>query len=298
MLTGALSLLLVLPGCREEETNVLGTGNFEADEVLVSAETGGKVVEWTISEGDAVTAGTPVGLVDTTQLYLQKEALLRSGKAVTSARPSVSTQTAALETQLRDLRDQKARLEKLVAGGAATQKSLDDVITAIRVTGDQLEAARSTLTKSNAQITAQSSGIDIQIAQVEDLIRRSIITSPVSGTILGAYVKAGELAGQGMPLFRVADLSVMTLRAYLTGEALQGVKLGDSVLVRTDGEGDSGQTYEGKVTWIAGESEFTPKTIQTRDERTNLVYAVKVSVPNPDGALRIGQYGEILKDNE
>ena len=288
-------LMPLLGSCNQEDQNVLGSGNFEAEEVLVSSEASGKILEWNVTEGGQVTEGTPVGLVDTTQLYLQKEALLRSGRAVTSVRPSVSTQTAAMETQLRDLEAQRARIEKLVRGGAATQKELDDVTTGIALTRNQIAASKSTLTKSNAQISAQSSGIDVQVAQVEDLIHRSIISSPISGIVLTTYAKAGELTGQGAPLFSVADLSNMTLKAYLTGEALSEVKLGDTVTVRTDyGEGEN-RTYEGKITWIASESEFTPKTVQTRDERTNLVYAVKISVPNPDGNLRIGQYAEVLR---
>ena len=288
-------LTLALTGCGNEDGNILGSGNFEAEEVLISSEASGKVLEWDVKEGGQVTQGAPVGLVDTTQLFLQKEALLRSGKAVTSARPSVSAQTAALETQIRDLEAQKARIEKLVQGGAATQKELDDINTGIALAKDRLAASKSTLTKSNAQITAQSSGIDVQIAQVEDLIKRSIITSPITGTVLSVYVKKGELTAQGAPLFRVADLSTMTLKAYLTGEALSGIKLGDTLKVRTDyGESES-KTYDGEVTWISSESEFTPKTVLTRDERSNLVYAVKVSVPNPDGELRIGQYAEVLR---
>ncbi len=289
-------LILTLSGCGTEDDTRLGTGNFEAEEILVSSETSGKVLEWTLSEGDTIAQGEAVGLIDTTQLFLQKQALLRSGRAVTSGRPSVETQTAALETKLNDLEAQRRRVEKLVAGGAATQKQLDDILTGIALTKDQIAATRSTLTKSNAQITAQSSGIDIQVAQVEDLIKRSVITSPISGTVLGTYTKAGELTGQGAPLFRVADLSEMTLRAYLTGEALSSIKLGDTVPVRVD-NGDGFRDYEGKVTWISSESEFTPKTVQTKDERTNLVYAVKIRVPN-DGYLRIGMYGEVLRTSK
>ena len=285
---------LALPGCKTEDTDVLGTGNFEAEEVLISSEVGGKIIKWDLNEGDVISRDKVIGIVDTTQLYLQKQALLRSGQAVTSARPSVNAQTAALETRLADLKVQKARLEKLVEAGAATQKELDDVNTGIQMTQDQISATRSTLTNNNAQISAQSSGIDVQIAQVDDLIKRSIIQSPIDGTILSNYVKEGELTGQGAPLFRVADLSTMTLKAYLTSEALEKIKLGDTVVVRTDAGKDGHKEYEGKVIWISSESEFTPKTIQTRDERSNLVYAVKVAVPNPDGTLRIGLYGELL----
>lgn len=287
-------LLLLLPACSSEDDNLLGTGTFEAEEVLVSSEANGKVIRWDLHEGDTVTRGKVIGVIDTTQLHLQKEMLLRSDNAVNRAHQSVDTQTAALRTRLRDLESQRARIEKLLSGGAATRKDLDDINTGIRMTQDQLAAATSRLNSGNSRISAQSSAIDVQVAQVEDMIKRSIVTSPISGTIISNFVKEGELTAQGAPLFRVADLSRMTLRAYLTGDALTRVKLGERVTVRVDGSGkESTKEYEGEITWISAESEFTPKTVQTKDERTNLVYAVKVIVPN-DGYIRIGMYGEVV----
>ena len=294
-ITGLLCLtgMITLSACGNSDSDVLGTGSFEADEILVSSEVSGKILSWDLTEGTTVEADTPVGLVDTMQLYFQKEALLRSGKAVTSARPNVDTQTAVIKTQLNDLEVQKARTEKLLKADVATQKDLDDINTNIQMLQNQLNATRSTLTKSSAQITAQSSGIEVQVAQVEDLISRSVITSPIRGMVTANYAKVGELTGAGSPLFRVADLSRMTLRAYLTNDDLAKVQVGQEVTVRVD-EGEQMREYTGTVSWISPKAEFTPKTVQTKDERSNLVYAVKVTVEN-DGYLRIGMYGEIIE---
>lgn len=287
----ALSLLS-LASCNNDESNVLGSGSFEATEVLVSSEVNGKVLTWKIKEGDNLTEGEEVGLVDTTQLYLKREALLKSGTGVRAARPNISTQTEALEVQLRDLREQKGRTERLLKGGVATQRQMDDVNTAIASLESQLAATRSTLQNSSAQISAQSSAIDVQIKQVDDLIRRSIIRSPINGTVTASYINQGELAGAGRPLFRVADLEEMHLRAYISANNLSKIKVGDKVLVYVDGIEADKRQYQGTITWIASEAEFTPKSVQTEEERSNLVYAVKIRVQN-DGYLRMGMYGEV-----
>mgnify|MGYP004497617947 CR=1 FL=1 len=287
----ALSLLS-LASCNSDESNVLGSGSFEATEVLVSSEVNGKVLTWKIKEGDNLTEGEEVGLVDTTQLYLKREALLKSGTGVRAARPNISTQTEALEVQLRDLREQKGRTERLLKGGVATQRQMDDVNTAIASLESQLAATRSTLQNSSAQISAQSSAIDVQIKQVDDLIRRSIIRSPINGTVTASYINQGELAGAGRPLFRVADLEEMHLRAYISANNLSKIKVGDKVLVYVDGIEADKRQYQGTITWIASEAEFTPKSVQTEEERSNLVYAVKIRVQN-DGYLRMGMYGEV-----
>lgn len=287
-------LLILISSCQNGKGDVLGSGSFEATEILVSSEVSGKVLEWNLEEGSTLKEGEYVGVIDTTQLYLQKEVLARSGKGVSAVRPDVRRQTAVLEVQLNDLRNQKSRVEKLLAAGAATQKELDDVETGIASIQSQMEAARSTLNKSGAQISAQSSSIDVQIAQIEDLIKRSIIKSPIEGTILANYVRAGELTGSGRPLFRIADLNHIFLRAYIPTKKLAHINLGDSVKVRVDGVEGKAKEYTGKVTWISSKSEFTPKTVQTEDERANLVYAVKVLVEN-DGYIKIGMYGELVE---
>ena len=287
-----IALVMLVVGCKGSDDALIGSGSFEATEVLVSSEASGKVLAWDIEEGSVLKEGQQVGLIDTIQLYLQKEALLRSGRGVRAASPNVTTQTKALEVQLEDLRTQRERTARLLEAGAATQKQLDDIETGIAALQSQLAASRSTLSNSNAQISAQSSAIDVQVAQVEDLIARSVIRTPIDGTVTATYIYKGELAGQGRPLFRVANLSDMYLRAYVQGERLTKLKLGDTVTVYVDSEEGKQRQYEGVITWISSVAEFTPKTVQTEDERSNLVYAIKVKVPN-DGYLRIGMYGEV-----
>lgn len=286
---------LFLSACNNQKSEVIGSGSFEATEVLVSSEVNGRVLEWKIEEGSTIQQGEQVGLVDTTQLYLQREALLRSGKGVRANQPNIATQTKALEVKLEELQSNRDRTARLLKAGVATQKQLDDLDSGIAAVESQLSAARSTLSNQSSQITAQSSAIDIQVAQVDDLIERSKIAAPISGTVLANYIHRGELAGQGRPLFRVGNLETLFLRAYVQNDQLGTLCLGDEVKVQVDGENGEKRSYSGTITWISSRAEFTPKTVQTDDERSNLVYAIKVRVPNSDGSLRIGMYGEVVR---
>ena len=270
---------LFLSACHNQKSEVIGSGSFEATEVLVSSEVNGRVLEWKIEEGSTIQQGEQVGLVDTTQLFLQREALLRSGKGV----------------KLEELQSNRDRTARLLKAGVATQKQLDDLDSGIAAVESQLSAARSTLSNQSSQITAQSSAIDIQVAQVDDLIERSKIAAPISGTVLANYIHRGELAGQGRPLFRVGNLETLFLRAYVQNNRLGTLHLGDEVKVQVDGENGEKRSYPGTISWISSRAEFTPKTVQTDDERSNLVYAIKVRVPNSDGTLRIGMYGEVVR---
>ncbi|MDY3884017.1 HlyD family secretion protein [Porphyromonas somerae] len=286
---------LFLSACHNQKSKVIGSGSFEATEVLVSSEVNGRVLEWNIEEGSTIQQGEQVGLVDTTQLFLQREALLRSGKGVRANQPNIATQTKALEVKLEELQSNRNRTARLLKSGVATQKQLDDLDSGIAAVESQLSAARSTLSNQSSQITAQSSAIDIQVAQVDDLIERSKITAPISGTVLANYIHRGELAGQGRPLFRVGNLETLFLRAYVQNNRLGTLHLGDEVKVQVDGENGEKRSYSGTISWISSRAEFTPKTVQTDDERSNLVYAIKVRVPNSDGTLRIGMYGEVVR---
>lgn len=286
---------LFLSACHNQKSEVIGSGSFEATEVLVSSEVNGRVLEWKIEEGSTIQQGEQVGLVDTTQLFLQREALLRSGKGVRANQPNIATQTKALEVKLEELQSNRDRTARLLKAGVATQKQLDDLDSGIAAVESQLSAARSTLSNQSSQITAQSSAIDIQVAQVDDLIERSKIAAPISGTVLANYIHRGELAGQGRPLFRVGNLETLFLRAYVQNNRLGTLHLGDEVKVQVDGENGEKRSYPGKISWISSRAEFTPKTVQTDDERSNLVYAIKVRVPNSDGTLRIGMYGEVVR---
>jgi len=268
------------------------TGTFEATEVVVSAEAAGRILRFDAEEGDRLEAGRQVGAIDTVQLYLQKLQLERQRASVVSNRPDIAKQVASLREQIAKQQTERRRVENLLRDGAATTKQLDDIDAQIKVLDGQLEAQLSTLRNNAASIDENSSSIELQIARIEDQLAKCRIASPVAGTVLAKYSEAGELASVGRPLMKVADLDRIYLRAYFTSDQLAALKLGQEVIVTADFGGDSRIDYPGRIVWIASESEFTPKTIQTRDSRANLVYAVKIAVEN-DGRLKIGLYGEV-----
>ena len=272
------------------------TGTFEATEVVVSAEAAGRILRFDAEEGDVLEAGRQVGAIDTVQLYLQKLQLERQRASVVSNRPDIAKQAASLREQIAKQQTERRRVENLLRDGAATTKQLDDIDAQIKVLNGQLEAQLSTLRNNAASIDENSSSIDLQIARIEDQLAKCRIASPVAGTVLAKYSEAGELASVGRPLMKVADLDRIYLRAYFTSAQLAGLKLGQEVTVTADFGGDSRIDYPGRIVWIASESEFTPKTIQTRDSRANLVYAAKIAVEN-DGRLKIGLYGEVRLRN-
>ena len=272
------------------------TGTFEATEVVVSAEAAGRILRFDAEEGDVLEAGRQVGAIDTVQLYLQKLQLERQRASGVSNRPDIAKQAASLREQIAKQQTERRRVENLLRDGAATTKQLDDIDAQIKVLNGQLEAQLSTLRNNAASIDENSSSIDLQIARIEDQLAKCRIASPVAGTVLAKYSEAGELASVGRPLMKVADLDRIYLRAYFTSDQLAGLKLGQEVTVTADFGGDSRIDYPGRIVWIASESEFTPKTIQTRDSRANLVYAAKIAVEN-DGRLKIGLYGEVRLRN-
>lgn len=268
------------------------TGTFEATEVTVSAEAAGRILYFTVEEGDTLRAGVQVGAIDTVQLWLQKMQLERSAASVRSSRPDIGKQVASLREQIAKQQTERRRVQNLLKDGAATTKQLDDIEAELKVLEGQLEASLSTLRNSAVSIDENSSAIELQVAQLDDRLEKCRITSPISGTVLAKYAEAGELASVGRPLMKVADLEHIYLRAYFTSDQLADLKLGQEVTVTADFGGERQFDYRGRVTWIASESEFTPKTIQTRNTRENLVYAVKIAVEN-DGRLKIGMYGEV-----
>ena len=284
----------LLSACSGNDTDYDASGSFETTEIIVSAEASGKIEHLAVMEGQQLEKGQQIGLIDTTQLYLQKMNLLTNVKGVRAQQPNIAAQTASIKEQINTLQREKQRTTNLIKANAATQKQLDDINGQIEVLQKQLSASQSTLQKSSQNITAQSSSLDIQIEQLEDRLQKSIITSPITGTVLNKYAEQGELANMGSPLFKVANIDNMTLRVYVTNDQLNDIKLNDKVQVYVDqGDGNGNKkAYEGVVTWISDKSEFTPKTIQTKNERANLVYSMKISVKN-DGYLKIGMYGEI-----
>ncbi len=288
----SLAALLVV-SCNANKSSYDAEGYFESTEVTVSSEANGRILSFDIEEGMQVEAGAELGCIDTVQLYLSMMQLRKNAESVLENRPDIERQTSALKEQLKSVRKEKARVESLLADGAATQKQLDDIEAQEAVLENQIEAQVTALGNSVSSLDAQSSGIGMQIARIEDQLRKCRIKSPVAGTVLTKYSEAGEFASVGRPLFKVADLKKVYLRVYVTSAQLSGISLGQQVKVYSDyGKGYS-KEYPGTVTWISDSSEFTPKNIQTDDERKNLVYAVKVSVEN-DGLIKLGMYGGVV----
>lgn len=291
-LLGLCSLLALFSACGNGAPKYDATGTFETTEVLVSAEASGRLLYFDIEEGMLLKAGEEVGVVDTIQLYLKKLQLEASLKSVEEQRPDILKQVAATKEQISAAQRERNRVANLLKVGAANQKQLDDAEDQLEVLRKQLVAQNSTLSNSHQSLTWQSSSVGIQVAQVEDQLKKCHITSPIIGTVLAKYAEAGELTAMGTPLFKVADTEQMYLRAYITSEQLSQVKLGQKVTVFSDYGTDEHKQYPGVVTWISDTSEFTPKTILTKNERANLVYAVKIAVHN-DGLLKIGMYGGV-----
>ena len=291
-LLGLCSLLALFSACGNGAPKYDATGTFETTEVLVSAEASGRLLYFDIEEGMLLKAGEEVGVVDTVQLYLKKLQLEASLKSVEEQRPDILKQVAATKEQISAAQRERNRVANLLKVGAANQKQLDDAEDQLEVLRKQLVAQNSTLSNSHQSLTWQSSSVGIQVAQVEDQLKKCHITSPITGTVLAKYAEVGELTAMGTPLFKVADTEQMYLRAYITSEQLSQVNLGQKVTVFSDYGTDEHKQYPGVVTWISDTSEFTPKTILTKNERANLVYAVKIAVHN-DGLLKIGMYGGV-----
>ena len=268
-------------------------GTFEATEVVVSSEAVGKILEFNIEEGHNVKSGMLLGAIDSIQLHLQRKLLFAQQSALLASRPDVKKQVSSFREQIAKQKKELLRVENMLSEGAATKKQYDDIEAQIRVLESQLEATLSTLSKNTSTINDNSAAIEVQIAALDDRISKCQIVSPVNGTVLVKYTEVGELASIGKPLMKIADLENIYLRAYFTSSQLSKIKLGDTVKVVADFGGDERYDYEGRVSWISSESEFTPKTIQTKDSRANLVYAVKIAVKN-DGRLKIGLAGEVI----
>ena len=268
------------------------TGIFEATTVTVSAETTGKILYISAEEGDSVTADSRIALIDTTTLSLQRLQIMTEQQATESSSPDITAQVASLRTQIGHWQNETDRQERLFADGATTRKQLDDARTQLRTLRDQLSAQLSTLGKNRSSISDNAIALQYRREQVEDQINRSKIISPINGTVLIKYAEPGEFATPGKPLLKLADLNDIYLRSYFTASQLADLKIGQKVTVVADFGADERYDYPGTITWIAEESEFTPKSIQTNDSRANLVYAVKIAVKN-DGRLKLGQYGEV-----
>ena len=287
-----IAAMLVAVSCgKESEFDAQGT--FEATEVVISSEANGKILDFDVVEGSIVETDKPLGAIDSVQLHLQRKQLLAQHSALLGSRPDVKKQVASLREQIAKHKSELRRVENMLKDGAATQKQYDDIEAQVKILETQLDATLSTLDKNTTTINNNLLALEAQIAALDDRISKCRIVSPVSGTVLVKYAQAGELATVGKPLMKVADLDKIYLRAYFTSEQLAKVNLDDEVTVVADFGGDERYNYAGRIEWISSESEFTPKSIQTKDSRANLVYAVKIAVEN-DGRLKIGLAGEVI----
>ncbi|WP_370449613.1 HlyD family secretion protein [Parabacteroides sp. AF17-3] len=285
--------LLSLAACNRGDGDFDATGTFEATEILVSSEANGKIMELNIEEGDRLDAGALIGYVDSTQLYLKKMQLSAGLRSVDIRKPDIRKQIATLEQLIATARTEQQRMENLVKAKAGNQKQVDDIVNNIKYLQKQLDAQYSTLNKTTGGADAEAEGILYQIMQLDDQLQKSRIVNPQAGTVLVKYAEPGEVTAAGKPLYKIADTDLLYLRAYITSDQLSTLKQGQTVRVFADyGENDR-REYLGTITWISDKSEFTPKGIQTKDERANLVYAIKIAVKN-DGYLKIGQYGETV----
>lgn len=287
-----LSSLLVLNACSDSKNSFDASGSFEAEETIISSEANGKLEILNIEEGQILEAGDTIGYVDSTQVYLKKKQVEAQISALLSKKPNVPIQLAALNEQLKTAIAEKVRIENLVAGNAATTKQLDDVNASIEVIKKQIEALKSSLEISSQGINNDASSLFVQLEQVEDQLSKCTLINPVNGTVLAKYSEQYEMTAAGKPLYKIADLSSIILRAYISGNQLPLIQLNQKVSVLTDDGNGAFKETEGTITWISDKAEFTPKTIQTKEERVNMVYAIKVKVEN-DGFYKIGMYGEI-----
>ena len=286
------SAALLLAACGNSEKEYDATGTFEATETTISAEQNGTLLTFAINEGDEIEAGSEVGLIDTTQTWLKLQQARATQEVYQSQKPDMEKQTSATRQQLAKAQAEQQRYKELVADGAAPSKMLDDATNQVQVLQRQLAAQLSSLSTNTNALSKQMAATEVQIDQLRDQLRKCHIMAPLKGTVLEKYAERGEFVAVGKPLFKMADMEQVYIRAYVTSAQLQSIRTGQQVKVFADYGDGKKQEYDGTVSWISSRSEFTPKTILTDDERADLVYAVKVRVKN-DGFIKIGMYGEV-----
>jgi len=287
----AIAALVWLTSCNQK-SQFDASGTFETEETIISAEATGRIKEFNIEEGQTLKAGQYIGFIDTAQLYFNKENLQAQIQAGLSKRPDIAAQVAALQVQLEDAKHEQTRISNLVKVDAATQKQLDDQTYMVKQIEKQIDAQLSTLNISTLSITKETVPFRALIDQMKDQLAKCYLVNPINGTVLAKYARLDEEATPGKPLYKIADVSSLILRAYVTNDQFAQIKLGQKVKVFIDSTDTKYREYEGVVTWISDKAEFTPKTIETKDERANLVWATKITVKN-DGYLKIGMYADV-----
>lgn len=289
----AICAPILLFSCKNDKPLHDASGTFEATEVIISAEVSGKLQSFKLMEGDELSRGQYLGNIDSMQLYYQKLTALTSEKGTKARRPDLAAQISATKEQLSKAEFEKRRIERLLADKATTQKQLDDINSQIKVLKETLNAQTNTLSTNINALNEESKVYNVKAEQVNDLLAKSRIVNPVTGTVLNKYVEENEVVSAGKPLYKIADIRNMILRIYIVENQLNQIKIGQNVTVFINSGNKIQKTYKGTITWIASKAEFTPKTIQTQEERQNLVYAVKINVPNTDEQIKIGMYGDV-----
>lgn len=285
-------IALVLTACSDNENTFDASGTFEAVEVVISSSVTGTIQALNIREGATVKAGELLGWIDSAQLSLRRKQLVAQIDAILSRRPDVAKQLASYRVQLETAERELARVRSLFQAEAATRKQVDDAEAQVSLIRRQIVAHRSSLDITSQSLVNETLPLSAQIDQLEDQLRKCRIVNPIDGTVLTRYAEAYEFASPGKPLYKVADIGILELRAYISGSQLPSITLDQPVTVFVDNSADGYTEYPGRISWISDKAEFTPKTIQTKEERTDLVYAIKIAVEN-DGHLKIGMYGEV-----
>jgi len=283
---------IVISACNGDNNKSDAYGNFEAIEIIVSAEGNGKLIEFNIEEGDKIAYNQIVGVIDTMQLYLKKRQLEETIKAVQAKMPDITSQINVLKERLAKAKYEQKRVTNLVMSEAAMPKQSDDINAEVALIKKEIIAKKSSLTIQQRGLLAEVKPLEAQIEVIDDLISKSIIKNPINGTVLTKFAYKGELTAAGEPLYKIADLDTIICRAYVGEPQLSQIKIGQKVTVLIDSPDGDFINHKGQITWIADKAEFTPKVIQTKDERTNLVYAIKIAVKN-DGSLKIGMPAEV-----
>ena len=291
--TTCILLAVSLAACRQSDNPYDASGNFEAEETIISSESTGKIIQLAVEEGRVLNAGQPVGYIDTTQLFLRKKQLHYSIRAILAKSPDANSQLSTIQKQMETTAYEKKRVENLLKDDAATKKQLDDLTAQADLLQRQYTSLQMSLAITTQSLKSETLPLMAQVEQLQDQIKKSIIVNPINGTVLTKYAGQDEVVTAGKAIYKIADLSSILLRAYVSGDQLTEIKLGQKVTVLVHDAKEGSKKYEGVIVWVSDKAEFTPKTIQTKDERANLVYAMKIKVKN-DGFLKIGMYGDVL----
>lgn len=292
-----LLITVLLYSCNSDKNKFDSSGTFETIETIVSSEVNGKITQLNIEEGQSIEQGTLIAIIDTSQLYLKKKQLRATINSILSRQPEIAKQLAAIQEQIFTAEREKKRIENLVKSEATGTKQLDDINAQLSLLNKQYIASQSSLEINKNGLNQDVIPLQVQIEQTQDLIEKSKIVNPIKGVVLSKYAETNEITVLGKPIYKIARLDELIFRMYVSGDQLPLLKTGQQLAISIDAGNGEKKDVKGKISWISSEAEFTPKTIQTKDERANLVYAIKLLVPN-DGSIKLGMYGEVRFNTE